>query len=232
MTVRDLGGVRDGSAPKLPEIRARFWAARASGATLREAAAAAGASKTTGHYWLRDSGGNRPRTRRPRPQLRLSLAKREEISRGLAEGLTLTAIARGLGRSVSTVSRAVRRNSGVKGYRAVHADRLAEARTRRPKPARLAVDDGLRAAVEQRLAQRWSPQQIARRLREDHPDDPAMRVSHETIYTSLFVQARGGLWAELTANLRTRRGRRRPQRRGGVPPPPGQGKGGDDPRPR
>jgi transposase, IS30 family len=200
-----------GRRPKSAEVRALFWSARASGATLREAARAAGVSKTTGHYWLRDSGGNRPRARRPRPALRLSLAEREEISRGLAAGLTLTAIAHGLGRSTSTISREVARNHGLRGYRAVQADGLAEARTRRPKPAKLAVDAVLRAHVEQRLAQRWSPQQISARLVRDFPDDPRMRVSHETIYTSLFVQARGALRAELTANLRTRRVRRRPR---------------------
>jgi DNA-binding CsgD family transcriptional regulator len=92
------------------------------GATLREAASAAGVSRTTGHYWLRDSGGRRPRARRPRPALRLSLAEREEISRGMATRLTLTAIAHSLGRSVSTVSREVARNRGPGGYRAVAAD--------------------------------------------------------------------------------------------------------------
>jgi IS30 family transposase len=170
-------------------------------------------SKTTAHYWLRDSGGNRPRARRARAALRLSLDEREEISRGLAAGKTLTEIARGLGRAVSTVSREVRRNRGLQGYRAAQADRLAEARTRRPKPAKLAVDERLRRHVEEGLARRWSPQQVSRRLREQHPDDLALRVSHETIYTSLFVQARGALRAELTANLRTKRVRRRPQRR-------------------
>jgi IS30 family transposase len=150
--------------------------------------------------------------------LRLSLTEREEISRGLAAGLTLTAIAGGLGRSTSTVSREVARNRGLRGYRAVAADRLAEARTRRPKPAKLAVDARLRAHVEQRLAKRWSPQQIAARLVCEFPDDPRMRVSHETIYTSLFVQARGALRAELTACLRTGRVRRRPQRRVLFPP--------------
>jgi IS30 family transposase len=207
-----------GRRPKSAEVRARFWSARASGATLRDAARAAGVSKTTGHYWLRDSGGRRPRAGRPRPALRLSLAEREEISRGLAAGLTLTAIAGGLGRSTSTVSREVARNRGLRGYRAVAADRLAEARTRRPKPAKLAVDARLRAHVEQRLAKRWSPQQIAARLVCEFPDDPQMRVSHETIYTSLFVQARGALRAELTACLRTGRVRRRPQRRVLFPP--------------
>jgi transposase, IS30 family len=207
-----------GRRPKSAEVRARFWSARASGATLREAARAAGVSRTTGHYWLRDSGGSRPRARRPRPALRLSLAEREEISRGLAAGLTLTAIAHGLGRSPSTVSREVARNRGPRGYRAVAADRLAEARTRRPKPAKLAIDAVLRAHVEHRLAQRWSPQQISARLVQEFPDDPRMRVSHETIYTSLFVQARGALRGELTVYLRTRRVRRRPQRRVLFPP--------------
>jgi IS30 family transposase len=207
-----------GRRPKSAEVRARFWSARASGATLREATRAAGVSKTTGHYWLRDSGGSRPRARRPRPALRLSLAEREELSRGLAAGLTLTAIAQSLGRSVSTVSREVARNSGPRGYRAVQADRMAEARTRRPKPAKLAADATLRAHVEQRLAKRWSPQQISARLRHDFPHDPRMRVSHETIYTSLFVQARGALRGELTGCLRTGRVRRRPQRRVLFPP--------------
>jgi IS30 family transposase len=100
----------------------------------------------------------------------------------------------------------------------VAADRLAEARTRRPKPAKLAIDARLRAHVERRMAQRWSPQQISARLVHDFPDDPRMRVSHATIYTSLFVQARGALRGELTACLRTRRVRRRPQRRVLFPP--------------
>lgn len=114
-----------GRRPKSAEVRARFWQARASGATLREAAAAAGVSRTAGHYWLHESGGVRPRPTRPRPPLRLSLAEREEISRGLARGLTLTAIAAQLRRSTSTVSREVKRNSISAGYRAVRADGMA-----------------------------------------------------------------------------------------------------------
>ena len=101
------------------------FTARANGATLRQAAAAAGVSRTAGHYWLAQSGGVRPRARRPRPALRLSLDERETISRGLAQKKTLTAIAGELGRSVSTISREVRRNSGPNGYRAARADRLA-----------------------------------------------------------------------------------------------------------
>lgn len=125
---------------------------------------------------------------KPQPALRLSLAEREEISRGLVAKLTLTQIAAGLGRSVSTISREAKRNSGVNGYRAVRADRLATARTARARPAKLAADDRLRAYVEDRLKLCWSPQKIASRLRSEFPDDTSMRVSHETIYTSLFVQ--------------------------------------------
>lgn len=117
-----------GRKPKPAEVRARFFTARASGATLKQVAAAAGVSRTTGHYWLVQSGGVRPRRAQPRPALRLSLEEREIISRGLAQRQTLTAIAAELGRAVSTVSREVARNSGVNGYRAVRADRLAVAR--------------------------------------------------------------------------------------------------------
>lgn len=208
-----------GRLPKSAEVRGRFWEARASGATLVEAAAAAGVSRTAVRYWLQESGGLRPRPRRPRPPLRLSLAEREEISRGLAAGLTLTAIALQLERPVSTVSREVRRNSTAKGYRAVRADRMAEARARRPRPPKLAEHHELRAVVEGWLAQRWSPQQISRRLELEYPDDDTMRVSHETIYTSLYVQAKRGLPGHLTVHLRTRRVKRRPQRRVAVGPP-------------
>ena len=161
----------------------------------------------------------RPRPTRPRSPLRLSLAEREEISRGLALGYSLTRIAEQLGRSTSTVSREVHRNSTATGYRAVRADRIAQARTKRSRPPKLALLPELRAVVESQLALRWSPQQISRRLRLDYPDDPAMRVSHETIYTSLFVQAKPGLPGELTVHLRSRRVRRRPHRRVAVKPP-------------
>lgn len=208
-----MGGRSMGRKPKSAEVRARFFTARASGATLRQAVAAAGVSKTTGHYWLTQSGGVRPRARKPRPGLRLSLEERETISRGLAAKRTLTAIACELGRPVSTVSREVERNSGLNGYRAARADRLAVLRTARPRAGKLANNAVLRGYVEEKLRLRWSPQQISRRLRMDHPDDAALRVSHETIYTSLFVQATAVLPTELTGQLRTRRVRRRPHRR-------------------
>ncbi len=202
-----------GRHPKSAEVRGRFWTARASGATLHEAAHAAGVSRTAGHYWLKESGGVRPRPKTSRPPLRLSLAEREEISRGLARREALTAIANRLGRSVSTVSREVKRNTTPVGYRAHRADRMAQVRTRRPRPAKLASNDPLRNRVEEGLKAKWSPQQIAARLRLDFPEDPTMRVSHETIYTSLFVQAKAGLPGQLTVHLRTRRVRRRAQRR-------------------
>jgi IS30 family transposase len=162
---------------------------------------------------LAQSGGVRPRPKGPRPTLRLSLEEREAVSRGLAQKKTLTVIAAELGRAVSTISREVRRNSGPNGDRAARADRLATARTARPRPGKLAEHPVLRGHVEDMLALYWSPRQISRRLVLDFPDDPSMRVSHETIYTSLFVQSKAVLRTELTAHLRTRRVRRRPQRR-------------------
>lgn len=202
-----------GRKPKSPQVRATFFRARASGATLRQAAAAAGVSRTAGHYWLAQSGGVRPRQPRPRPALRLSLEEREANSRGLAAGWSLTAIAASLGRSTSTVSREVARNSGVNGYRAARADRLATIRTARHRSGKLAADPVLRRYVEDKLGLCWSPAQISRRLVMEFPHDTAMRVSHETVYTSLFVQAKGVLRPELTGQLRTRRVRRRPHRR-------------------
>jgi IS30 family transposase len=167
----------------------------------------------TAWRWLRGAGGVRPRAPRPASSLRLSPAQREEISRGLSARLSFAEIGRRIGRPACTVSREVGRNGGRYYYRAVQAQRRAQVRAARPKPAKLAVDTALRQVVEQLLERRWSPQQIARRLRVDYPDDQAMRVSHETIYTSLYVQARGALRRELTACLRTGRAMRVPRRR-------------------
>jgi len=128
---------------------------------------------------------------RTRSPLRLSLTEREEISRGLAGGESRRSIARRLGRSPSTISREVNVNGGVRRYRACRADSDAVRRARRPKAAKLAVCGRLRAAVEARLEVRWSPAQISGWLVEEFPDDPEMRVSHETIDVSLFVQSRG-----------------------------------------
>jgi IS30 family transposase len=145
-----------------------------------------------------------------RSELRLSLAEREEISRGLTTGATFATIAVGLGRAASTVSREVAANGGRALYRAHTADERALVLMARPKVSKLAGCARLRAEVEARLAVRWSPQQIARSLRDDFPDDEEMWVSHETIYTSLFVQGRGSLRKELAKCLRTGRAIRRP----------------------
>jgi transposase, IS30 family len=155
-----------------------------------------------------------PALERTRSALRLSLAEREEISRGLARSESLRGIARRLGRSPSTVSREVTRNGGRGGYRACQADRAALRLMCRPKVAKLARCARLRAVVEAKLELRWSPQQIAGWLSVEFPNDAEMRVSHETIYLSLFVQSRGALRKELTRYLRVRHSARRP---GGKP---------------
>jgi DNA-binding CsgD family transcriptional regulator len=138
----------------------------------------------------------------------LRLAEREEISRGLATGDSCRVIAQRLGRAPSTVSREVARNGGRRCYRAQAADAAAGRRARRPKPAKLVLQPRLRAVVEAKLALRWSPRQIAGWLPLAYPSDPVMRVSHETIYLSLFVQSRGALRRELQRCLRTGRAMR------------------------
>ena len=152
--------------------------------------------------YKRDEG--RPVPWSPAPG-RLTLADREEITIGLARGERLTAIAVRLGRSVSTVSREVAANGGQDGYRAWAGHLRAQHRARRPKPSKLASCPRLRDQVEEWLSEWWSPEEIAQRLRQEFPDDPMMRVSHETIYQSLFVQGRGELRRELTRCLRSGR---------------------------
>jgi IS30 family transposase len=152
-------------------------------------------------FVARTGGCRRPPAERAERTLRA--AKREEVSRGLAAGASYRAIAAQLGRAHTTVSREVARNGGRAHYRAGAADVAAWHRATRPKTAVLSRRPALRAAVEAKLRLRWSPQQIAHWLRCAYPDDPAMRVSHETIYLSLFVQPRGALRRELTRYLRT-----------------------------
>jgi IS30 family transposase len=138
------------------------------------------------------------------------VAEREEISRGLARGESFRAIARQIGRPHTTVSREVGRNGGRRGYRAQSAEAAAWRRARRPKPSKLAANVALRAVVCDKLCRKWSPQQIAAWLGRTYSDDLAMRVSHETIYLSLFVQSRGALRRELCDHLRSGRRLRRP----------------------
>ena len=149
-------------------------------------------------------GGIAPPARR-RAASALKLEEREEISRGIAAGRSIRGIARALGRSPSTICREIGRNSGTQAYRAMRADKRAWERALRPKRCRLARQGRLRWRVAQKLALQWSPQQIAGWLRRQYPDDPSMRISHEAIYRSLFIQSRGVLKKELMAHLRTRR---------------------------
>jgi IS30 family transposase len=141
----------------------------------------------------------------------LSLKEREEISRGVAAGDSLRMVATRLGRAPSTISRELARNGGRRRYRALHADRAALGRARRPKPSKLAENPVLRAVVEEKLAEWWSPQQVVLWLKRTYGDNQEMRVSHETIYLSLFVQGKGALRRELTECLRTGRAFRRPK---------------------
>ena len=179
-----------------------------SGETHQSAAAALGCSAKSVQRLLGKTGGLMPRTM-PQSALRLSLSEREEISRGLLAGETCRRIAARLGRSPSTVSREVAAGGRRDRYRAWRAEERARQRVRRPKTAKLASSPRLRDEVERWLTLRWSPQQIAARLVLDYPDDLEMRVSHETIYRSLFVQGRGALRKELTQCLRTGRAQRR-----------------------
>jgi len=180
-----------------------------AGETHEVAATAVGCSAKSVQRLLVKTGGVKPRAR-PQSALRLSLPEREEISRGLRAGNSCRVIARRLGRAPSTVSRDVAAAGPRQRYRAWRAEAAAHRRAHRPKIAKLIAVPRLRRAVEQGLRRRWSPQQIAARLVLDYPDDLEMRVSHETIYQSLFVQARGALRQELTRCLRTGRAQRRP----------------------
>lgn len=160
------------------------------------------------HGVLKATGGIAP-SRRCRPKWMPSLAEREEISRGLASGDSMRAIAARLGRCASTVSREVERDGGRGSYLALRADERAWERARRPKRCLLAKNDRLRELVGKKLREDWSPQQISGWLAKQYPDDEAMNVSHETIYRTLFVQTRGALKKELLAHLRSRRMMRR-----------------------
>lgn len=145
------------------------------------------------------------------PGARLGLEERYEIERACRWRQPLREAARRIGRPASTVCREVNRNGGREGYGAWKAHRVAGERARRPKPPKLVANPDLAAVVADRLRRCWSPQQIAGRLRVEHPDDPNWWVSHETVYRSLYLQGRGGLRRELIAALRSGRTRRRPR---------------------
>lgn len=155
------------------------------------------------------TGGIAPRARH-RSARALSVEEREEISRGLRGGESMRSIARRLERAASSVSREIRRHGGRQGYRALRADGRAWSRARRPQRCLLSTQPQLCDQVAVGLSKNWSPQQISRALVMKYPHDESMRVSHETIYRTLYVQARGALKKELIAYLRTQRSRRRP----------------------
>ena len=189
-----------------------LWARWKKGQSLSEIGRALGkhAGSITG--MLAIHGGIAP-LGRSRSARVLSSYEREEISRGISAGLTFTQIADSMGRSTSTISREVSRNGGRSRYRANVADRRAWAQSKRPKKCLLALNESLRAAVTEKLSLDWSPEQVAGWLKRQFPDDKSMHVSHETIYRSLFIQARGVLKKELVKHLRSRRGMRRSRHR-------------------
>jgi len=185
-----------------------LWERWKKGQSLSEIGRALGKHAGSISGMLAIHGGIAPprRTRSPRV---LTFDEREEVSRGLAAGRSLRQIAASINRSVSTVSREVQRNGGQSVYRASKADRRAWKCAKRPKPCRLATNPELRQLVAEKLKLDWSPEQIAGWLKRHFPDDQAMQMSHETIYRSLFIQARGVLKKELVKHLRSRRGMRR-----------------------
>ncbi len=187
---------------------AEIWDRWRKGEGLKSIGRVFGKSSSSIFAHIRPTGGIRPPPRR-RSQLALTLAEREEISRGLAHGHSLRRIACSLERAPSTVSREVARNGGSGPYRAAASDRQAWLRALRPKACKLARHPHLRQVVAAQLRRNWSPQQIAGWLKSNHPEDEAFQVSHETIYRSLFVQARGVLKKALLLHLRSQRPIRR-----------------------
>jgi IS30 family transposase len=188
--------------------RKELWDRYQQGESLKAIARALGKKSSSIYNHLRPSGGIRPVPRR-RSRLALTVAEREEISRGLAVGMSMGAIASKLGRVTSTVSREISRNGGRDRYRATEADQRAWVRAKRPKQCKLALNRQLARRVAAKLKQNWSPEQIAGWLKAEYPRDERYHVSHETIYQSLFIQARGALKKELTAHLRSQRTIRR-----------------------
>jgi transposase, IS30 family len=229
--------------PPLASVVREFWGHIGDGCTAAEAGVAVGVSEHTGISWFRDAGGVKPRRIEPTtsgPRRRLCLQERIEIDFGVRSGESLQSIGRRLGRPASTIKREIDNNglhnmnhpdrksgyrrkeafgarqsgrSATVRYCALTAQSYFDRRARRPKPGKLAINDKLHDEVQMRLLDEHSPEQIAQRLCMDFPDDAEMRVSHETIYQSIFVQGKGNLRRELHTCLRTGRALRKPQRR-------------------
>jgi IS30 family transposase len=209
--------------PPIPmEVQRKFWKLIRSGYLVSETRPILGVSNKAVLRWFGKAGGVIPSIVLEPSGRYLSFAEREEIALARASGATVRAIARQLNRSPSTISRELRRSLGRRGYRASTAQANADALALRPKPCKLVRNERLRGEVQTRLSENHSPEQISNRLRVDFPDDPEMRVSHEAIYLSLYVQGRGALKRELSQCLRTGRALRKPrrsstERRGRIP---------------
>jgi len=188
--------------------KALMWDRWQRGDTLHEIARLFDRHHSSVRGILERTGGIRPPVRR-RSSRSLTLAEREEISRGIACGRSLRSIALRLGRSPSTISRELTRNGGRRSYRAHEAEQAAWDRARRPKTCKLALNRPLARLVARQLRLQWSPWQIAGWLKQAYQDDESRQVSHETIYKTLFIQARGALKKELLQHLRRSRGMRR-----------------------
>ena len=188
--------------------RTELWDRWQRGESLRAIGRVFGKPSSSIYFQVSPSGGIRPAPRR-RSRLALTLLEREAISRGIVARQSMRSMARLLGRSPSTVSREVRRNGGYDRYRATVADEQAWIRARRPKQCKLGMSPWLRRTVARKLRLNWSPEQIAGWLMRTHPREESSTVSHETIYRSLFVQARGVLKKELLRHLRSKRTIRR-----------------------
>jgi IS30 family transposase len=204
-----------------PEQKRELWSRWKAGESLSEIGRALGKQAGSIHGVVASNGGYVPAVRRRSPRV-LTISEREEISRGLAEGASLRRIAGRLHRAPSSISREVARHGGRHRYRAARAEERAWDRARRPKPCKLAAVPRLCELVAGKLGDDWSPEQISGWLARTYPGEQDLQVSTETIYRSLFVQARGVLRKELTAHLRTRR----TMRRSGQATRSGQGRGG------
>jgi IS30 family transposase len=188
--------------------RVEVWRRWKAGESLHAIGRAVGKAHVVVNFLLKRHGGIAPSARR-RSRQALTLAEREDISRGMASGCPMRIIAQRLRRAPSTVSREVARHGGRAKYRANEADQQAWESALRPKPCRLATHSHLQEIVTSKLLQDWSPEQISGWLKRDYPNDESLRVSHETIYRSLFIQARGVLKKELIQHLRSKRRIRR-----------------------
>ncbi len=188
--------------------KALMWDRWREGESLNSIGRYFGRSHSSIQNILSQTGGIRP-AQRKRSRLALTLAEREEISRGVVAGRSMRSMARSLGRAPSTVSREIRRNGGRRCYRANQADKSAWDRAQRPKRCKLVENRRLARIVEQQLKRLWAPEQIGGWLKYAYPDDENDQVSHETIYKSLFIQARGALKKQLLQHLRKTRAMRR-----------------------